>query len=92
MCPFAFVVSTCVGVRMLVGVCELVNACMRQSSWRAGILPYILHGVTIAEVRFESCNNSCCTTTSILYATLDLFFDCGFAIQPVFLVRNVSFI
>ena len=57
-----------------------------------GILPYILHHVTIAEVRSESCNNSCCTTTSILHATLDLFLDCGFAIKLVFLVRNVSFI
>ena len=57
-----------------------------------GILPYTLHRVTIAEVRFESCNNSCCTTTSILHATLDLFLDCGFAIKPAFLVRNVSFI
>ena len=70
----------------------LVNACVRQSSWRACILPHILHHVTIAEVRFESRNNSCCTTTSILHATLDIFLDCGFAIKPVFLVRNVSFV
>ena len=75
---------------MFVGVCALVNACLRQSSWRAGILPYILHRVTIAEVRLESCNNSCCTTTSILRATLDIFLDCGFPINPVLLVRNVS--
>ena len=52
-----------------------------------GILPYVLHRVTIAEVRSESCNNSCCTTTSVLHATFDLFLDCGFPI----LVRNVSF-
>ena len=56
-----------------------------------GILPHILHRVTIAEVRSESCNHSSCTTTSISHATLDLFLDCGFAIKPVFLVRNVSF-
>ena len=55
------------------------------------ILPYILH-VTIAEVRSESCNNSCCTTTSILHPTLDLFLDCGFAIKLFFLIENVSFL
>ena len=35
--------------------------------------PAILHRVTIAEVRSEACNNLCCTTTSILHATLDIF-------------------
>ena len=35
-----------------------------------GILPYIFHRATIAEVRSEYCNNLCCTTTSILHARL----------------------
>ena len=56
-----------------------------------GILPNILHRETIVEVRSESCNNLCCSPTSIFHATFDIFVDCGFAIKPVFLVRNVSF-
>ena len=40
-----------------------------------GILPYILHLFTIPNFLPESCHNSCCTTISILHATLDLFLD-----------------
>ena len=54
-----------------------------------GILPYVLHRVTVVEVRSESCNNLCCTTTSILHATPDIF---GFAIKPVFVVRKLGFV
>ena len=84
-----------VSLRICVSTCASAFACFSECArlsthvcaslfWRAGILPYILHRVTIAEVRFESCNNSCCTTTSILHATLDIFWDSGFAVKPVF--------
>ena len=56
-----------------------------------GILPHILHRVTMAEVRCECCGDLCCRNTSVLHETLDMIWDFGFAIKPVFLVPNVGF-
>ena len=85
-------VSTCVSACACFSECTRLSTHVCASLLRAGILPHLLHCAIIAEVRLESCNNSLCSTTSILHATHNMFLDCGFPIKLFSRAKRESYL